>query len=97
MHNGTLDLPLREPGRSDTWHFARDVLRPLASRHPGLLSDHGFARVLEFGLRPQNCMALMDRRPRRLATINRVHGVEFEGLWQRPLRWERIAGRRSRA
>ncbi len=87
MHNGTLDLPLREHGRSDTWHFVSDVLRPLASRHPGLLSDHGFVRVLEFGLRPQNRMILMDRRLRRLVTINRAHGVEFEGLWLSGTRW----------
>lgn len=87
MHNGTLDLPARVPGRSDTWHFVYDVLRPLATRHPGLLSDHGFARVLEFGLRAENKLVLMDRRLRRLLVINRAHGAELDGLWLSSTRW----------
>ncbi len=87
MHNGTLDLPARVPGRSDTWHFVHDVLRPLAMRHPGLLSDHGFARVLEFGLRAENKLVLLDRRLRRLVLINREHGAELDGLWLSSTRW----------
>lgn len=87
MHNGTLDVPLRVPDRSDTWHFVRDVLRPLAQRYPGLLSDYGFVRVLEFGLRPDNKAALFDRGNRRLVLINREHGAEFEGLWLSSIRW----------
>lgn len=87
MHNGTLNLPMRVPGRSDTWHFVHDVLRPLATRHPGLLSDHGFVRVLEFGLRAENKLVLLDRRLRRLTVINRCHGVELETLWLSSTRW----------
>lgn len=87
MHNGTIDLPTRQPGRSDTWHFVHQVLRPLAQRHPGLLSDYGFVRVLELALRPQNKLALLDRRLRRIVLINRAHGAEFEGLWLSGTRW----------
>ncbi|HEY1075440.1 MAG TPA: class II glutamine amidotransferase [Fontimonas sp.] len=87
MHNGTLELSERVPGRSDTWHFVHDVLRPLAQRHPGLLSDQAFIRVLELGLQPQNKAALLDRLQRRIVLINRAHGAEFEGLWLSSTRW----------
>lgn len=87
MHNGTLDLHERVAGRSDTWHFVHDVLRPLAQRYPGLLSDHAFVRVLELGLQPQNKLALLDRGQRRIVLLNRAHGAEFEGLWLSSTRW----------
>lgn len=87
MHNGTLDLQERVPGRSDTWHFVHEVLRPLAQRYAGLLSDHAFIKVLELGLQPQNKLALLDRAQRRIVLINRAHGAEFEGLWLSSTRW----------
>ena len=87
MHNGTLPIEARLPGRSDTWHFTAEVLRPLAQRHPGLLSDYAFVRLLELGLRPENKLALLDERLRRIVLINRGHGAEFEGLWLSNTRW----------
>ena len=87
MHNGTLPLAPRVPGRSDSWHLATDLLKPLSQRHPGLLGDHGFLRVLEIGLRPENKLALLDRAQRRISLLNRAHGVELEGLWLSSTRW----------
>ncbi|HEX4895911.1 MAG TPA: class II glutamine amidotransferase [Solimonas sp.] len=87
VHNGTLKLDVRVPGRSDTWHFVHDLLRPLAQRHPGLLSDHGFLRILELGLKPENKLALLDQRLRRIVVVNREHGVELDGLWLSNTRW----------
>lgn len=87
MHNGTLPLAARVPGRSDTWHLASDILRPLAQRHPGVLSDRGFLRMMELGLRPENKLALLDRRLRRIVLLNREHGVELDGLWLSSTRW----------
>lgn len=87
MHNGTLRLDLPVPGRSDTWHLVNELLRPLSQRHPGLLSDQGFLRILELGLRPENKLALLDQRQRRIVLINRAHGAEFEGLWLSSTRW----------
>ena len=52
MHNGTLDIQRREPGRSDTWHLVNDVLQPLAERFEGLLGDDAFAALLEASLGP---------------------------------------------
>lgn len=87
MHNGTLRLDSRVAGKSDTWHFVADVLRPLAQRHPGLLSDYAFIRVLEQGLRAENKLALLDQRLRRIVIVNREHGVEVDGLWLSNTRW----------
>ncbi|MGH8446221.1 MAG: class II glutamine amidotransferase [Solimonas sp.] len=87
MHNGTLKLDTRVPGKSDTWHFVADVLRPLAQRHPGLLSDYAFIQVLEHGLRAENKLALLDQRLRRIVLVNRAHGVEVDGLWISNTRW----------
>lgn len=87
MHNGTLPIEPRVPGRSDSWHFTTDILRPLAQRHPGLLSDYAFVRLLELGLRPENKLALLDTRLRRIVLVNREHGAEFEGLWLSNTRW----------
>ena len=33
MHNGTLPIHSRVAGKSDTWHFVHDILRPLHTRH----------------------------------------------------------------
>lgn len=87
MHNGTLPIASASPRRSDTWHFSAEILRPLAQRHPGLFSDYAFIRLLELGLRPQNKLALLDQRQRRIVLVNRDHGAELEGLWLSNTRW----------
>lgn len=87
MHNGTFRIPSRVHGRSDTWHFVTELLRPLAQRHTGLLSDRAFLQILEFGLRAENKLALLDQHQKRIAIINRQYGVELDGLWLSNTRW----------
>lgn len=87
MHNGTLDLSRPVAGRSDTWHFVQDVLRPLHETYTGLLADPAFLRVLELAIKPENKIALLDGRIGRIAILNRQHGAEFEGLWLSNTRW----------
>ena len=87
MHNGTLPLKLSVPGRSDTWHFVQDILRPLHGNHAGLLTDPAFIRLLELSLKPDNKLALLDARIGHIALLNREHGAEFEGLWLSNTRW----------
>lgn len=87
MHNGTLDLSRPVAGRSDTWHFVQDVLRPLHQNYTGLLADPAFLRVLELALKPENKVVLLDGRIGRIAILNRQHGAEFEGLWLSNTRW----------
>ncbi len=87
MHNGTLPIHCRVAGRSDTWHFVHDVLRPLHARHATLFDDPAFIMLLEMSLKPDNKIVLLDERARSVAVINRAHGVEFEGLWLSNTRW----------
>ncbi|NKF21684.1 class II glutamine amidotransferase [Solimonas marina] len=87
MHNGTLNLRTRVPGKSDTWHFVTDVLRPLAQRHAGLLSDYTFVQLIELGLRAEHKLALLDQRLQRIVIVNRGHGVDVDGLWLSNTRW----------
>lgn len=87
MHNGTLPIYSRVAGRSDTWHFVHDILRPLHTRHAALFDDPAFLALLEMSLKPENKVVLLDERSKSIAVINRSHGVEFEGLWLSNTRW----------
>lgn len=87
MHNGTLPIASRVAGKSDTWHFVNDILRPLHARHAALFDDPAFLALLEMGLKPENKVVLLDSRQRSIAVVNRAHGVEFEGLWLSNTRW----------
>lgn len=87
MHQGTLPLETRLPGRSDTWHFGELVLGPLLERDPGLVSDPALHRLLELALREQNRMVLLSTASRKIQVLNRRLGVEVEGLWISSPRW----------
>jgi len=87
MHNGTLPLYSRVAGRSDSWHFVNDLLRPLHLRHPGLISDPDFLRLLELSMKADNKAVLLDSHLNRIVILNRAHGAEFEGLWLSNTRW----------
>jgi hypothetical protein len=87
MHNGTLRLAARVPGRSDSWHFAVDLLQPLAQKWPDALSHPSFVALVEAGLTSENKVVLLDTGARSMVFFNRHHGVEFEGLWLSSTRW----------
>jgi hypothetical protein len=87
MHNGTLKLPARVAGRSDSWHLAVDVLRPLAVNWPDMLGHPSFLALVEAGLTQENKLVLMDNENGRMIFFNRQHGGEFEGLWLSSTRW----------
>jgi hypothetical protein len=87
MHNGTLRTRTRVPGRSDSWHFAVDLLRPLAASWPDALRHESFVALVEAGLTPENKLVLLDAQARQLVVFNRHHGAEFEGLWLSSTRW----------
>lgn len=87
MHNGTIKLDARVAGMSDSWHFASEILRPLAQRRSGVLLDNAFHRLLEIALRPENKLALLDHPTRRIILINQAHGAELDGLWLSSTRW----------
>jgi hypothetical protein len=87
MHNGTLPLPGGTPGHSDSRQLAERVLRPLAQRYFGLLSDPDFLRLFEMSLTQANKLVLYDHPHRRFHVLNREHGVELDGLWLSSVKW----------
>ena len=87
MHNGTLPVKSRVAGKSDTWHFVQDILRPLHRRHAALFEDEAFLHLLELSLKPDNKVVLLDAAARRIAILNHAHGAAFEGLWLSNTRW----------
>jgi hypothetical protein len=87
MHNGTLPVKSRVPGRSDSWHFAVDLLRPLAVNWPEMLAHPSFLALVEAGLTTENKIAVLDVEARRWIFFNRRHGAEFEGLWLSSTKW----------
>jgi hypothetical protein len=87
MHNGTLRLKSRVPDRSDSWHFAVDLLRPLAVNWPDMLSHPSFLTLVEAGLTAENKIAVLDAEARRWIFFNHRHGAEFEGLWLSSTKW----------
>ena len=87
MHNGTLPIHSRVAGKSDTWHFVHDILRPLHARHAALFEDPAFLSLLEMSLKPENKVVLLNSHHKSIAVLNRPYGAEFEGLWLSNTRW----------
>jgi hypothetical protein len=87
MHNGTASVPLRLPGRSDTWHLVHDYLEPLLSHRRRLIYDNAFRRILNQWLGPKNRLVILDAEEQRIELLNRADGVEWKGLWLSNSRW----------
>lgn len=87
FHNGTLSLEMRTPGRSDTWHLARDYLAPALEHRPDLLGDQAFQRMVLAAIGPLNRVALVDLRRGLSVIFNREAGVEVDGIWLSNPRW----------
>ncbi|WP_428309514.1 class II glutamine amidotransferase [Hydrocarboniphaga sp.] len=88
MHNGTLGcLETAQVSRSDSWHFAGEVLRPLLQRDAELLQQPAFLQLLEMALGQDNKAVLLQRSTRQIHILNRRFGAEVEGLWCSNTRW----------
>jgi hypothetical protein len=88
MHNGTLgSLETAQISRSDSWHFASQVLRPLLQWDPHLLEQPAFLQLVEMALGQDNRAVLLQRSTQRIHIFNRRYGAELEGLWCSSTRW----------
>ena len=87
MHNGTANVPLRHPGRSDTWHLVNDYLAPLLSHRRRLIYDRAFRSILDQWLGPKNRMVILDLQEQRIEVLTPADGVEWRGLWLSNSRW----------
>lgn len=87
MHNGTVNVPIRVAGHSDTWHLAHDYLEPLLSQRRRLIYDRAFRRILTQWLGPKNRLVMLDEQDRRVEVLTPEHGIQWQGLWLSNSRW----------
>ena len=81
MHNGILSSGnARDVTKSDTWHYIRDILRPLLKSNPDYAFTKGFADLVGAHIGFSNKFVIMDSRG-RMAHVNKSAGVYYAGLW----------------
>ena len=81
MHNGILSTGnARDTTKSDTWHYIRDILRPLLKSNPDYAFTRGFADLVGAHIGFSNKFVIMDARG-RMAHVNKSAGVYYAGLW----------------
>lgn len=82
MHNGVLagDVPVHRKNKSDTWHFVRDFLKPVLTKHPTMLRNRGFRRLLSGFIGNSNKLVFMDSDG-LINIINPQAGDWKDGFW----------------
>lgn len=87
MHNGVIAIDRPQAERSDSWHFARHVLRPCLRPEPALRREPAFRELLRQAVGASRLL-LLDGEG-RFDWVNRNLGREIAGCWlstDRPLR-----------
>jgi hypothetical protein len=81
MHNGILSSGNAEDKtKSDTWHYAKDVLAPIAAQSADLLHNLAIQKLLSRDIGSTNKFAILTPDG-QLSVTNRSSGVEHDGLW----------------
>lgn len=77
MHNGVLDTGNEwNKSKSDTWHFAERILKPILNQSPAMLHNAGFQRLLEATLGHGNRFILLDKHG--FVELNMHQGVTYK-------------------
>jgi hypothetical protein len=81
MHNGILSSGnKKDTTKSDTWHYIRDIIRPLLKASPALLHEPVFEELVADHIGGNNKFALMDASG-KVVILNKNRGVEWGGAW----------------
>lgn len=81
MHNGILRTDnVKDKTKSDTWHFVNDFLRSPLQKHPDLVHDVGFCRMVEEFIDDNNRFVFMDDLG-KMQVLNKDAGIEHDGMW----------------
>lgn len=80
MHNGMIDIPIRDKGRSDTYNFVKYELEPLLLAKPEMFGQKGFEKMLSVRVGRDNKLVIL-RADGHKVTINANQGLEYNGLW----------------
>lgn len=81
MHNGILATGnSADVTKSDTWHYIRDIIRPMLENNALFYKHPAFAEIVGTHIGKSNKFVLMDQDGFRV-TINESEGVYWGGLW----------------
>lgn len=80
MHNGVLHVAASDtPEMSDTWHYIRDIIKPVLEVQPDMLHVPAFQELIAEHI-GNNRLAFMDNLG-NVTIINEDQGTEFQGCW----------------
>lgn len=81
MHNGILSQGNKaDPSKSDTWHYIKDVVRPMLAEAPKMFLNRAWLNLIEEDISTSNRFAIMDSEG-DLVILNKETGIEHAGLW----------------
>lgn len=84
MHNGTMNEYDRRDGRTDSYHFGQEILKPFIehwyTEDGNVLGDKDFQRMIAKITPGSNKIAIFDNHGRSFI-VNRKAGEEMEGCW----------------
>lgn len=81
MHNGILSQGNKaDPTKSDTWHYIRNVVRPILTEAPKLFMNSAWLSLIEDDITRNNRFAIMDSDG-DLVILNKDTGIEHDGMW----------------
>lgn len=80
-HNGILSTGnAADQSKSDTWHYIENYLKPLLTKHPDLLHEPAFQKMLGSHIGASNKFAFMNGNG-SVVIINKFAGVEHFNSW----------------
>jgi hypothetical protein len=79
MHNGIFRIPERIKNNSDTWHFAKDYVRPILLSNPDLIYRKSFQDLLS-GFSTGSRLLFLDSNNNTII-INENTGEWQDGVW----------------
>lgn len=79
MHNGTISGREVVKGKSDTWHYVEQVLRPILTDHPDLIHNHVFEQWVLKDIGSSRLLFLSGEG--KFTTYNETQGMEAFGCW----------------
>jgi hypothetical protein len=81
MHNGVLSQGNKaDVTKSDTWHYIRNVVRPMLELAPGLMTNAAWLDLIENDITGSNRFAIMNADG-ELSVLNKHTGIEHDGMW----------------
>lgn len=80
MHNGIIDIRQSDKSKSDTWHFATEILWPILAERPDVFDHAEFPDALAELAGIGNKLVVM-RSDGEVVRANESAGTNWRGLW----------------